>query len=1175
MLRLLRWSGWLALGTGVLLLLLCVPIFLLTVTDAGFSRLSGFIDKRVDELAFEGVSGNLGTGLSVQTLEYNNNGLRVQANGLSSEWQPRCFLQRRVCLDSLNVEQLVLNLPPAANTPSGKQRPKAVELRDISLPFDIQASDIHIEELQLNLADGDTQHVINNIHLSADATGSLLTIDDASLKYRGFTSSLTGSIELTDDYPLSLLSIIDTPDVRQDTTAAARDRQPLQILTSFSDSLEKLTINSTLSGIINATVTGFVEPLERKLPATATLASDLLSWPFGNSPQYSAADTRIQINGDLDDFQLQVSTQISGETIPAAALNVSGYINPTRITLPQIQVSTLDGTAQGSLLASLGNPVVWSTSLNIENMNPSGLHADLDGALNGAFEISGRLENRQWSLNVQRATIDGQLQGYPFMLDSQLMKGMNDIWFIRHLRLNNGENQVSAKGVISDTWNVNADIDLPQLQNLIPQLNGSFKSTIDIGGELNTPDIRLSASSETMSYAGNKGTGLYLEADIDQLFEENSRVKLVAESVQIAGNTVENATAELTGTRSGHEFIVQADGPRQSAVELLLNGTLQDEQNWTGLLRTAMLKLHGHDLRLSDPTELGWSHEQRQFHINAHCWASDDATLCLKDRVVAATDGVAQLTLDDYELSRLNSLLTTKARVAGDLSATVDMTWGESTPGGVQAVVDTTVRQGSAQIDDARGVPLVLLFEQLSALTTLNPEQIESDLSLTSESLGQADVSVALNPSDSTAPMTGTIALDGLNLDTLQPLLPEVDELSGGISAEGAISGKPTAPRFNGSVAVKNTVLRSELIPLPITGGELAASFTGQTLSLEGELLSDNGAIELSGSASIKPEQWFAKLRLLGSNLKVRRDPVQDSTINHDILISANSSTVNVRGNIGVPMAVVDVAELPEGAATVSDDVIVVEDEQNTLEREAMRNATNLNVQVNVGLGDDVRLSAYGLTARLEGDVDVRLRAPNPVQLGGEITLVDGIYRQYGQDLEASGQVLFVGPVDNTRLAIDAVREIDQENREAGVRIQGTAKNPEITLFTEPADKSEDAILSYIVLGRDINEASDQDANLLAAAALALTVRGGRSVAGGVAEALGLEELDLETQGSGDDTELVVSGRVNDRLLLKYGQDVFGSESTLYFRYDLTQKLYLEAARGAERAVDLFYSFSF
>jgi len=205
----------------------------------------------------------------------------------------------------------------------------------------------------------------------------------------------------------------------------------------------------------------------------------------------------------------------------------------------------------------------------------------------------------------------------------------------------------------------------------------------------------------------------------------------------------------------------------------------------------------------------------------------------------------------------------------------------------------------------------------------------------------------------------------------------------------------------------------------------------------------------------------------------------------------------------------------------------------------------------------------------------VALRSPNPPSLSGEIQVVDGVFKKYGQDLEASGEVLFVGPVSATRLDIEAIRRIASEDRIAGLRIGGDVEAPEITLFTDPDDKSDEAVLSYIILGRDLGAASDQETDLVAAAVLALTVRGGNAVGQGIADTLGIQEIGLETRGQGDDTELVVSGRINDRLLLKYGSSVFESGNTLYLRYDLAKNLYLEAAEGAATAVDLFYEFAF
>ena len=146
----------------------------------------------------------------------------------------------------------------------------------------------------------------------------------------------------------------------------------------------------------------------------------------------------------------------------------------------------------------------------------------------------------------------------------------------------------------------------------------------------------------------------------------------------------------------------------------------------------------------------------------------------------------------------------------------------------------------------------------------------------------------------------------------------------------------------------------------------------------------------------------------------------------------------------------------------------------------------------------------------------------------------------------------------------------------AGLHVEGPIASPEVTLFTDPADKTQESILSYIVLGRDLGSGqSTEESTLLAQAALALTIRQGRGFATGFAETLGISDFQIDAAGSGNDTQVIVSGRLSRKLLLRYGRSVFSPDQTLFLRYDISKRLYLEAAQGVERAVDVFYSFSF
>jgi len=374
--------------------------------------------------------------------------------------------------------------------------------------------------------------------------------------------------------------------------------------------------------------------------------------------------------------------------------------------------------------------------------------------------------------------------------------------------------------------------------------------------------------------------------------------------------------------------------------------------------------------------------------------------------------------------------------------------------------------------------------------------------------------------------------------------------------------------------------VRSDDLPLAIDDGKITTKISGKRANIDGLLTSGDGSVGVSGRANWLNDTYRADINVDAKQLNIVQEPLTSSSINTKIVISARPERVRIRGNIDIPAAQINIKELPRGAASLSDDVIVVEDiYAQTLQKQNKKPpATVIDLKVNVNLGDKVNLEGYGLEASLTGGMSVSQNSPNPVQLGGEVTIVSGIYKQYGQDLTITdGQVLFVGPVDQTTLNIDAVRVVEGGDRVAGLHIDGRIEDPDISLFTEPGDKTQESILSYIVLGRDLGDSttSSQENYLLASAALALSLRDGKAITEDLAESLGIQEISLDARSRDDTTELVVSGRVNDRLLLRYGRSVFDNSSTLYLRYDLTKQLYLEAAKGAAKAVDLFYTFEF
>ncbi|MBH2036951.1 MAG: translocation/assembly module TamB domain-containing protein, partial [Pseudomonadales bacterium] len=94
-------------------------------------------------------------------------------------------------------------------------------------------------------------------------------------------------------------------------------------------------------------------------------------------------------------------------------------------------------------------------------------------------------------------------------------------------------------------------------------------------------------------------------------------------------------------------------------------------------------------------------------------------------------------------------------------------------------------------------------------------------------------------------------------------------------------------------------------------------------------------------------------------------------------------------------------------------------------------------------------------------------------------------------------------------------------------------------------------------------------------AALGLGLMGSSGVTGKLASDLGIQDFQLDTEGSGNTTSVVASGNISEKLSLRYGVGVFEPANTIALRYKLSKKVYLEAAGGVASSLDIFYKRDF
>ena len=78
-----------------------------------------------------------------------------------------------------------------------------------------------------------------------------------------------------------------------------------------------------------------------------------------------------------------------------------------------------------------------------------------------------------------------------------------------------------------------------------------------------------------------------------------------------------------------------------------------------------------------------------------------------------------------------------------------------------------------------------------------------------------------------------------------------------------------------------------------------------------------------------------------------------------------------------------------------------------------------------------------------------------------------------------------------------------------------------------------------------------------------------------IGRAFGLQSLTLDASGTSSDTQVNLTGYITPDLYIRYGVGVFNSTNSLSMRYQLTQRLYVEAKAAVNNSVDLIYQWRY
>ncbi|MBC3208679.1 translocation/assembly module TamB [Pseudomonas sp. SWRI111] len=1216
-----------ALTVLALVLLVVLSLAALLGTQAGSRWALGLVPG----LSVENFNGRLGGQWSADHLVWQQDTSRVELNKAIFAWSPLCLTRMTLCIDQLKADQVSLQFPPSEDTaPSGPiqppdlQLPLAIELGDVevgSLLFNgseqlkglrlaahwtaqglqIDSVKLQRDELSLNLSgllqpsgnwplniqgdltlpapgtepwtlalkvDGD---LLKTLNLQADSRGYL----DGQLsgELQALAENLPAKVRITSDAFKPSADLPDTLQFNQLVLTGEGDlKNGYQLVGNATLPAEKSPVALLLKGKVDANgaqiagldlnandtqslkLTGNVD-WSKGLSAQANINWQDFPWhrlyPEIDEPQVALRTFIGEVSYTDGQYLGNFAAALDG---PAGAFTLSSPFSGSleQIALPQLVMQAGQGKAEGHVNVRFADGIAWDTALDLSALNPAYWVAELPGTLAGPLKSKGEMKNERLSLSAD-LDLKGKLRGQPAILQAKA-DGAGEQWNLNALQIRLGDNHISGKGSLHEKLSGQIDIKLPRLAQLWPQLRGQINGQLNAAGTLKAPQGKLNLQGSQLVFEDNRLQSLNLDATLDSA--QRAKIDLKGSGIHAGDTSLGTLTANAQGDIKSQKLNLDLIGPKLK-LALGLDGNL-DKGNWRGRLASGDIQVGGQDWRLQSPAKLERLADG-QINFGAHCWLSGNASLCGEDQRLMPEPKL-RYHLKQFPIESLAQWLPKDFAWQGRLNADLQLDLPASGPNGV---VSVDASGGTLRVRDKEQW-LDFPYQTLKLTSKLTPKRVDTELNFVGGKLGELMVQAQLNPLPKNKPLTGSFRLTGLDVSVARPFVPMVEKLTGHLNGSGTLSGGLLAPLVNGTVQLSDGEVSGAELPMELQDLQLKAVIAGEAVRLDGGWKSGpRGQGSLNGDVAWGPA-LVVDLALKGTQLPVSVEPYAKLEMAPDLKISMAGDELKIAGKVLVPKGEITVRELPPSTVKVSDDTIIV-----GAQTEEGKPPIAMKMDIDVIVGQDkLSFAGFGLTANLQGQVHIG----DNMDTRGELWLNDGKYRAYGQRLTVRrARLLFAGPIDQPYLDIEAIRQTDDVI--AGIRLSGSAEQPTTQIFSEPAMSQEQA-LSYLVLGRPLST-NGEDNNMLAQAALGLGLMGSAGVTSGLAKDLGIQDFQLDTQGSGNETSVVASGNISEKLSLRYGVGVFEPASTIALRYKLSKKVYVEAASGVASSLDIFYKRDF
>lgn len=882
-----------------------------------------------------------------------------------------------------------------------------------------------------------------------------------------------------------------------------------------------------------------------------------LRWPHaGVLPWLHSPSGTLSVEGQWQRYAWTLDANTMAADI-AGELDARGHGDLGALAIEGVRVKALKGAVSGKGRVAWSGGVATDLDLRWQDLDPSVRFAEWAGRLNGGGTLNARWPKGAPQVAFEGGFADSQLRGYPFALQARGRTEDGAI-HLQELAAQSGASQLRAGGQLWPRLALDGNLKSSDLRSLWAGLAGAAEAQFGVQGEPDAPRFRVRASATAPRYRQVRARTLNLDANVG--FKGPSELTLKVEGLE-AGITIEQLTLSGAGTRESHRATLALSGA-EGATQLHFAGG-ERGGIWRGALTDATLApAQDTPWRLEEPA--GMTARLVGLRLEPACLRSEGSRACFDLDLAAGHQRVA-FRLREFALRHLRAFLPPEWTVTGTLGGTASL----QVRAGELAALNVDLA-GSAGAIEGDGVRL----EYGPGVLRVQPEEgrLHGVLEVTpAGGTVHGEVWITAGGALLDRPMLGDLEVKLPDLSWLPVLSPEIAAAQGSIDADLNVSGTLRGPALDGRLQVADGRVRLATPGIELT--DITASFDrGRDAPLKAHVSakSGEGQFALDGVLRAMQPKLDGTFTLKGEQVLGFNTPELRAWITPDLTLALDGAKARLTGTVTVPRAEITPREISSGGVAPSGDQVLVSHDAASAAR-----GMQVESEVRVVLGDKVRFDGLGLKTRLEGALTAYDQEGRPTTGRGELRLIGGRYKAYGQDLQIeTGRLLFTGgPITAPAIDFQAFRKPVAEIK-VGLRARGTLEAPEFSLYSEPAMTQEEQ-LSWLVLGRPLSTTlASAQATQLSGAAASLGLTGGDLLAQQLAPRLGLDEVSVGAKPgeTADLARLTIGKYLSPKLFVSYGVGLFQPGHFFRLQYDLSKRFKLVGESGLVQGGDVLYT---